>query len=345
MSNLKPPIEVTQGGTGVTTLTGVLIGNGTSNVTGQAVTQYNALIGGASNAITSVAPGTTGIPLVSQGASANPAFSTAQVAGGGTGLTSYAAGDLIYASATNTLSARAITASRGPFLISDGSVPVWGTPNQYLYYYDDFVASQGTSALGWGTSTQNSGGSQINGSLISNTNPGTYDVKTNTLSNGAAALNLGNASMVFGGGEWYIEWYIYLSNLSDGTDTFTLRAGFGDTVNSDCVDGAYFEYTSTGLTPNWVIKTANNSVRSSTTTSTAVAATTWTKLGVLVNADATLATFYVNGTSVGTQNSNIPTGSGRLTGPLLQIVKSAGSNNRIVTADYCYFYNKLTAAR
>lgn len=78
---------VAGGGTGATTLTGVLIGNGTSAVTGNAVTQYDVLVGGASNAISSVAPSaTSGVPLVSGGSSSNPSFTTAVVAGGGTGV-------------------------------------------------------------------------------------------------------------------------------------------------------------------------------------------------------------------------------------------------------------------
>ena len=63
------------GGTGATTLTGVLIGNGTSPVTGNPVTQYNVLVGGASNAITSVPPSVTlGYVLTSNGSTANPTF-------------------------------------------------------------------------------------------------------------------------------------------------------------------------------------------------------------------------------------------------------------------------------
>jgi len=80
-------MPVVEGGTGAQTLTGVLTGNGTSAITANAVTQYNVIVGGASNAVGSVAPSaTTGVPLVSQGAAINPAFGTAVVAGGGTGI-------------------------------------------------------------------------------------------------------------------------------------------------------------------------------------------------------------------------------------------------------------------
>lgn len=81
------PSPVIEGGTGAQTLTGVLTGNGTSAVTANTVTNHNVLVGAASNGITSVSPSaTSGIPLVSGGSSADPSFTTAVVAGGGTGV-------------------------------------------------------------------------------------------------------------------------------------------------------------------------------------------------------------------------------------------------------------------
>ena len=78
---------VAGGGTGAVTLTGLLTGNGTSAVTATAITQYNVITAGASNAPNNVAPSaTSGIPFISQGSSSQPAFGTAVVAGGGTGV-------------------------------------------------------------------------------------------------------------------------------------------------------------------------------------------------------------------------------------------------------------------
>jgi hypothetical protein len=64
---------VAGGGTGATTLTGVLSGNGTSALTVSALTNHSALVGGASNALTSVG-GTTGTVYIAGGASADPQF-------------------------------------------------------------------------------------------------------------------------------------------------------------------------------------------------------------------------------------------------------------------------------
>jgi hypothetical protein len=79
-------LGVSRGGTGVAALTAhyLLIGNGTS-------------------AVTLLAPSaTSGIPLISQGASADPAYGTAVVAGGGTGNTTFTAYSVICAGTTAT---------------------------------------------------------------------------------------------------------------------------------------------------------------------------------------------------------------------------------------------------
>src|SRR5690242_5826211 len=67
--------------------TGVVAYNGSGNFTASAVTNHNVLVGGASNSITSVAPGASGTVLASNGASANPSFQT--VAGIGSTVTQH----------------------------------------------------------------------------------------------------------------------------------------------------------------------------------------------------------------------------------------------------------------
>lgn len=76
------PFPVKSGGTGASTLTGVLIGNGTSAVTGNAITQHDVLVAGASNAITSVSPSTAGFVLTSNGVSVDPSFQAVSAGSG-----------------------------------------------------------------------------------------------------------------------------------------------------------------------------------------------------------------------------------------------------------------------
>lgn len=67
-----------------------IVGNTGTAFTGTAVTQYNVITGAStSSTLNNVAPSaTSGVPLISQGSSAQPIFGTAVVAGGGTGATS-----------------------------------------------------------------------------------------------------------------------------------------------------------------------------------------------------------------------------------------------------------------
>lgn len=117
-------LSVARGGTGAGTFTGLLTGNGTSAFTATAITQYNVLTGGASNLPNSVAPSaTSGVPLISQGAAAQPVFGTAVVAGGGTGLTSATAYAVLCGGTTSTGAFQSIASvgTSGQALLSNGA--------------------------------------------------------------------------------------------------------------------------------------------------------------------------------------------------------------------------------
>jgi hypothetical protein len=126
--NSQNPAQVAKGGTGATTLTGVLIGNGTSPVTGNAISQFDVLVGGSSNAISSIGPGSAGQVLQSAGNASNPAYSSA------TFPVSTVANQILYSSATNTV-AGLTTANDGVLITSNTGVPSFlpnGTVNYVL---------------------------------------------------------------------------------------------------------------------------------------------------------------------------------------------------------------------
>ena len=103
-----------------------IVGLNSSGVwTGTSVTQYNVIIGGsATDTLVNVAPSaTSGMALTSAGASANPTFANAVVvAGGGTGLTTLTAYELLAAgtSATGNLQQIAL-GTAGQVLTSNGA--------------------------------------------------------------------------------------------------------------------------------------------------------------------------------------------------------------------------------
>lgn len=135
------PFPVKSGGSGSASLTGILTGNGTSPFTASAVSQYTVLVGGASNLVSSVGPGSAGQVLQSGGAGSNPAYSTATfpstASSAGTILRSdgtnwvattstypntNAVSTLLYASSANVMAALA-TANNGLLVTSNTGVP------------------------------------------------------------------------------------------------------------------------------------------------------------------------------------------------------------------------------
>jgi len=99
----------------------------TTELTG--LTNHNVLIGAGTQTITKVPPSaTSGIPLISQGASADPLFGTAVVAGGGTGQVTLTNHGVLVGAGTSAISQTA-AGSAGQVLQSSGASadPVYST--------------------------------------------------------------------------------------------------------------------------------------------------------------------------------------------------------------------------
>jgi hypothetical protein len=108
-------------------------------------TAHNLLIGAGASAMTLLAPSaTSGVPLISQGSSADPVYGTALVAGGGTGLVTTTAYGLIAGGTTATGNFQNVgTGASGTMLQGAGNaaLPAWSTAtypstttiNQLLY--------------------------------------------------------------------------------------------------------------------------------------------------------------------------------------------------------------------
>jgi len=120
-----------------------------------------------------------------------------------------------------------------------------------------------------------------------------------------------------------------------------IRCGFGDVKTiADHVDGIYFEMNTVVAVPGTLVgKSASNSVRTTTATSTVLVTNTWYRLHLELNAAANLATFklYSEAGAVlwtDTVNANLPTGAGRQTGHGLTAFNTAGGAVVICDIDY-----------
>jgi hypothetical protein len=101
----------------------------TINPSNQTITQYNIQTGGASNLLNNVAPSSTsGVPVISQGASSQPVFGTAVVAGGGTGQVTLTNHGVLIGQGTSAI-AQTAAGTAGQVLQSGGASadPVYST--------------------------------------------------------------------------------------------------------------------------------------------------------------------------------------------------------------------------
>ena len=109
-------LTVPLGGTGAATLTGILTGNGTSAFTASTVTQHGVLVGGASNAVSSTAVGTTG-QVLQANTGADPTYSTA------TYPSTTTINQILYSSSANVVAGLA-TANNGVLTTGTTGIPV-----------------------------------------------------------------------------------------------------------------------------------------------------------------------------------------------------------------------------
>ena len=182
--------------------------------------------------------------------------------------------------------------------------------------------------------------------------PGIVRSTTGTTATGRTAPATATSFMRLGGGEVLYETLLNVTALSTGTERFQLVVGFLDTLNAaNQVDAVAFVYdeggvsTGSAASANWQCLCAANSTRTWAGSGQAVAAATWVRLGILVNAGGTSVDFLINGTVVATTTTNIPTAAGRETGFGWLLIKSVGTTARTVDFDYLLVSQLFTAER
>jgi len=227
-------------------------------------------------------------------------------------------------------------------------VPADGRNLKTWWDFEDFIENTTATTMGIWTSSYTGTGASVTDVAVEDIKRiGKLRLDSGTTTTGRAGIFLARVSyskFLFGAGIYTLEADIYIPTLSDGTDTYTLRFGFGDGSGTP-TDGAYFRYTDTGTTPNWYRCTVSNTTLTATDTAVAVVAGAWIRLKVVVNADGTSVEYFINGTSVGSNTTNIPTGTGRETTGLCNLVKSAGTTARTVDIDWTWIHIDLSTSR
>lgn len=198
-----------------------------------------------------------------------------------------------------------------------------------------------------------------NGSLVTNNSVGTTTtgvgeqdapgILTCSTAAGATAraglITNTSTAIRLGANETVVELRVRIPTLSDGTQTFTVRGGLMSDIGGDAPNGVYWRYTHGTNSGNWQGVARTNSVETVTNFSTAPVTTGWQRLTIVVNAAGSSAQFFINGTSVGTVASNIPTAASRETAVGFSIIKTVGTTARTLLVDYVYFAMRFATQR
>lgn len=162
--------------------------------------------------------------------------------------------------------------------------------------------------------------------------PGVARHQTGTDTTGYATLH--GQEQVLGPG-CVFKTAIRIEDLSTAGEEFDIFAGYlNSQTGAAAATGIYFSYDR-NTSVNWRCHTVASSTETATSTTTAVTADAWIDLEIQLNVARTSALFYVNNTLVATHTTNIPPDTD-YTYPIVKIVKSAGTTDRIMYTDFIY---------
>jgi len=223
-------------------------------------------------------------------------------------------------------------------------------PSLAMVFYEDFISATGISAV-FGFASFQSSTSTATVAAQTSAEAAHPGIVACTLGNSATSIawirsSASFASILAGGGELITEWVFKSpSYLSNATDAYTAYIGLGTAASTGAVpaNGIYFTYTHSANSGSWVGNTTASSSTTAVNSSVVMVVSTWTKLRAVVNAAGTSVEFFINGNSVGTSTTNIPTSA---VVAIFGLTKTANSSlDASMLADYHKTVITFTTAR
>jgi hypothetical protein len=254
--------------------------------------------------------------------------------------------------------ATAATGSQGqvPVLDSTGAVTAYenfNNPRSRYEFFDDLWSY--TSGLQMYWANQSGTSFSASDSTLAVPDGTTIGVMKTTLTastayNSPQYQSAHSAFLLAGGGELITEVRLAISNLSDATNTYTLRVGGGDTNNGNApTNGIFFYYTHSNNSGKWSCVTSDNGSSTQVDSNITVAINTWYILRTVTNSAGTRTDCYVATgagsafVNIGNSTTNHPTAATRwFTAPWAAFKRSAGSGNTAVVWDYFYARKLVT---
>lgn len=226
---------------------------------------------------------------------------------------------------------------------ANGAIDILPTFQPWYNNFDELRASQGGGGL---LSYASNGTGAVPTAAVGGT-PSLdgwmyfYAFETGTTTTGRTSAwtsqqnNGGYASIYFNTSRRYnVGYKVRLEDLSDGTNTFQIYAGFADHIAgiANVTNGVYFRYTDADSTGKFIAVCEANNTKTEVATSTTVAADTDYELEISVLNGT--AYFYINKVLATTISTNVPNGTSQWTSSVVAITKSAGTTNRIMYVDW-----------
>lgn len=213
----------------------------------------------------------------------------------------------------------------------------------WIFSYSGAVSTGQELALGWvnffsgGSFNMNRDGVNTTENVI-----GAIEISTGTTSTGWSVLTKNSTQMKVGIASFKLRFRSAVDVLSDATDTYTVYLGFGDTTNgTEPTEGCYFKYTHSVNAGKWQAVTSNASVRTAVDTGITVDLL-YSIFEIEINAAGTSVTYKINGATVATITTNIPSG---FFGLDFIMTKSAGTTSRKYIMDWYDFLLTRSTAR
>lgn len=235
-------------------------------------------------------------------------------------------------------------------LIGDGSwnqgSPFCNNPLKGWQIWADFGGNTGSLGDAMLSNVSGTGAATAIDQITATNQFGRGRINCGTTNTGRASWETSMLVLAIGAGPVY--WSIKdlkLGSLSTATDTYTWRAGFLSGTASEPTDGIYFRYTDGATGAHFRAVTRSGGVETDTDTGV-VADTNNHKFEITVNAAGTSVIFKIDGSTVATVTTNIPTGTGHAVGMSpMSIVKSVGTTNVNIFCDYVWAHGEWTTPR
>lgn len=228
------------------------------------------------------------------------------------------------------------------------TTPTWQDDIADMFVQPNAIWFGGDSVTGAWNIANSGAGSTSTAPSDGDTYPFVRRLTTGTTTSGRVSVTVKTTTSFVSSATSHVKAYritFQISYLSDGTNTFVIRAGYLDSITSTApTDGAYIELDS-NANANIQCVTASNSTRTTTDSGIAVAANTWYDVIITVTNDTSVK-FYIAalGTApalVVTTATNIPSGTARVYFAGTNIGKTAGTTSR----DYDFWWQKLSLDR